>query len=275
MKRRFSKKPEPVTAKRQLQYVRQQENESLEDFAHTVYALALDGYEKCEDDALEDIATEAFLRGCKEKETAIQAMEKNPVALSKAIKFVKTSLANQKAICGSAKTSLAQRQLTFSDTEGHNSKEKESSYMQRLTCLEQEIKNLSSLVGILSSSVEDNVVERRTERQMSSSPVTGYTPGYKSPPRYMPQYHSQSPVQTYIGGRSAPQSVNLRPEWYSPNGRQQFSPNRGGYQSPNFRDQGRGQSQYQGQNKGFMPSSERPLTQISSGKEHLSGKGSE
>ena len=34
MKRRFSKKPEPVTARRQLQYVRQQENESLEDFAH-------------------------------------------------------------------------------------------------------------------------------------------------------------------------------------------------------------------------------------------------
>jgi hypothetical protein len=43
--------------------VRQQENESLEDFAHEVYVLALDGYEKCEDDALEDIATEAFLRG--------------------------------------------------------------------------------------------------------------------------------------------------------------------------------------------------------------------
>ena len=63
MKRRFSKKPEPVTARRQLQYVRQQVKERLEDFAHKVYVLALDGYEKCEDDALEDIATEAFLRG--------------------------------------------------------------------------------------------------------------------------------------------------------------------------------------------------------------------
>jgi proline dehydrogenase len=50
------------------------------------------------------------------------------------------------------------------------SKEKESSHMHRLT-----IKNLSSLVGKLSSSIEDNVVER-TARQMSSSPVTGYTP---------------------------------------------------------------------------------------------------
>ena len=173
MKRRFGKKPEPVTTRRQLQYARQQENESLEDFAHKIYVLALDGYEKCENDALEDIATEAFLRGCKEKEAAIKAMEKNPASLSKAIKFVKTSLANQKVIFGSANTSLTQRQVTFSDTEGTNSKEKESSHMQRQTCLEQEIKNLSSLVGKLSSSIEDNVVERRTERQMSSSPVTG------------------------------------------------------------------------------------------------------
>jgi hypothetical protein len=229
----------------------------LEDFSHTVYVLALDGYEKCEDDALEDIATEAFLRGCKEKEAAIKAMEKNPVTLSKAIKFVKTSLANQKAIFGSTKNILVQRQVTFSDTEGTNSKEKENSHMQRQTCLEQEIKTLSSLVGKLSSSIEDNVIERRKERQRSSSPVTGYTPGYKSPPRYMPQYRSQSPLQTYNSGRSSPQSVNSRPRWNSPNRRQQFSPSRGGYQSTHFRKQGIGQDQYQGQNKGCTPTSEQ------------------
>ena len=140
--------------------------------------------------------------------------------------------------------------------------------MQSLTCLKQEIKNLSSLMGKLSSSIEDNVVDRRTERQMSSSPVTGYTPVCYSRPRYMPRYHSQSPVHTYNSGRSAPHFANLRPEWYSPNGRQQFSPNKGGYQSPNFRDQGKGQSQYQRQKKGVMPSPERPLTQMSPGKEH-------
>jgi hypothetical protein len=61
-----------------------------------------------------------------------------------------------------------QRQVTFSDTEGTCPKEKENSHMQRQACLEQEIKNLSSLVGKLGSSIEDNVVERRTERQMSS-----------------------------------------------------------------------------------------------------------
>jgi phage-related minor tail protein len=78
----------------------------LEDFANKVYVLALDEYEKCEDDALEDIATEAFPWGCKEKEAAIQTMEKNPVTMSNAITFVKTSLTNQKAIFGAAKASF-------------------------------------------------------------------------------------------------------------------------------------------------------------------------
>jgi hypothetical protein len=193
--------------------------------------------------------------------------------------------------------------------EGIHSKEKENSHMQRQTCLEQEIKNLSSLVGKLSSSIEDNVIERRKERQRSSSPITGYTPEYKSPPCYMPQYRSQSPVQTYNSARSSPQSVNLRPEWNPPNQRQHFSPIWGGYQSPNFKDQGRGPGQYQGQNKGFTLTSERlfrgspqhqyrksstfsqnqkstyppkavkeqnaSMNQIFPRKEHLSGKGSE
>jgi hypothetical protein len=150
----------------------------LEDFAHKVYVLALDGYEKYEDDALEDIATEAFLWGCKEKEAPIQTMEKNPVTLSNTITFVKTSLANQKTIFGAAKTSLVQRQVTFPDTEETYSKEKERSHIQSLTCLKQEIKNISSLTGKLSSSIEDNVVDRMTERQMTSSPVTGYTVVY-------------------------------------------------------------------------------------------------
>jgi hypothetical protein len=81
-------------------------------------------------------------------------MEKNSVTLSKAIKFVKTSLANQKAIFGSAKTSLAQRQVTFSDTEGTNSKEKENSHMQRLTCLEQEIRNFTKIQALITTPIK-------------------------------------------------------------------------------------------------------------------------
>jgi hypothetical protein len=37
----------------------------LEDFAHKVYVLALDEYEKCE--ALEDITTETFIRDARKR----------------------------------------------------------------------------------------------------------------------------------------------------------------------------------------------------------------
>lgn len=282
LRQQFSKKPQPVTARRQIQYIRQQENESLEDFAHKVYSLAMDGYDRCEMDTLEDIATEAFLRGCKEKDAAIKAMEKNPTSLSKAVKYVKTSLANQKAIFGGTKQSYSKRQVTFSDTEevlpnqpsGHASS------------LEQEIKNLSSLVGQLSNSIETNTKEK-IERQRSPSPrfmspttpYVGFTPNYR-----------RSPTP------DNPRDVNLRPSWQSPN-KSQLSPNKnygqyGGqyanrygsnqqYRSQNrmqYPDQGQRRqdtyrgynspqfsSQYQSPNRGYTPPRQaRPQSQYNS-----------
>jgi hypothetical protein len=61
------------------------------------------------------MATEAFLRGCREKEAARAAMEKEPRSIHKALKYVKTSLANQCAIFGVRGSSYGQRQVTFSD----------------------------------------------------------------------------------------------------------------------------------------------------------------
>ena len=291
MKRRFSKKPEPVTARRQLQYTKQQEDESIEEYAHKVYMMAMDGYEKCEVETLEAIATEAFLRGCKEKEAAMKAMEKNPQTLTKAVKYVKTSLANQKALFGSAKTTAyAQRQVSFSDTEGAT--QNEPSYTPQSTCLEHEIKNLSSLIGKLSSSIDDNN-EKKRERQNSPPPNLGFTPRYTSPnytaPRYTspnsgytlpssnsgftPRYASPSPQPMPYGfnqNRSPTKAVSFQPAWNSPN--RQTSPNKGQYwgqqyspnrqyrpalRSPPYREQGRGRGQYQGQYRGFTPQAQQ------------------
>ena len=44
MKRRFSNKDAPAAARRNLQYVRQKEGESLEQFSQRVHFLALDAY---------------------------------------------------------------------------------------------------------------------------------------------------------------------------------------------------------------------------------------
>ncbi|CAC5424247.1 unnamed protein product [Mytilus coruscus] len=92
LKRRFSKKPEPVTARRQLQYVKQQENESLEDFSHQVYVIAMDGYDKCDSQALKDISIEAFLRGCKGKRGSYESYGEKSYIFVKSSKVCKDFL---------------------------------------------------------------------------------------------------------------------------------------------------------------------------------------
>ena len=43
---RFSTKEAPVSARRQLQFMRQQESEPLEEFSQRIYFMALDGFDK-------------------------------------------------------------------------------------------------------------------------------------------------------------------------------------------------------------------------------------
>ncbi|CAC5360378.1 unnamed protein product [Mytilus coruscus] len=138
----------------------------------------MDGFDKCDPEALEDISVEAFLRGCREKKSAMKAMEKSPTSLSKAVKYVKTSLANQKAIFGSGKTAdYAQRQVTLSNTE--KSMHNEPMKMPQSTCLENELQNLSSLFGKLSNTIETS--EKRREKQMRSQQYGGQEQNREQP----------------------------------------------------------------------------------------------
>jgi hypothetical protein len=50
--------------------MRQQESESLEEFSQRIYLMALDGFDKGNPEVVDQIATEAFLRGCRDKEAA-------------------------------------------------------------------------------------------------------------------------------------------------------------------------------------------------------------
>ncbi|CAC5415783.1 unnamed protein product [Mytilus coruscus] len=125
LKQRFSKKDEPVSARRQLQFVRQQDSETLEEFAERVHFIEMDGYDKCDNSVIDQIGTEAFLRGCKDKEAARHVIEKNPESINKALKIMKTSIANQKAIYGSRSPNFAHRQVSFADSAG-KSHDKES-----------------------------------------------------------------------------------------------------------------------------------------------------
>ena len=61
---RFSKMEHPTSARRQLSYLRQEEGESLEDYADKVLTKVAEAYPGIDDEMEQDLAKEAFLRGC-------------------------------------------------------------------------------------------------------------------------------------------------------------------------------------------------------------------
>jgi antitoxin component of RelBE/YafQ-DinJ toxin-antitoxin module len=96
--------------------MRQQESEPLEEFSQRIYFMALDGFDKGNPEVVDQIATEAFLRGCRDKEAARSVLEKDPSSITQAVKMVKTYIANQRAIFGVRTShSYAHRQVSFSD----------------------------------------------------------------------------------------------------------------------------------------------------------------
>jgi hypothetical protein len=78
LKRRFRTKEAPVVARRQLLFLRQREHEPLEEFSQGVYPLTVDAYQECEDDIIEEMAVETFLRSCKDKGAERHAIDIEP-----------------------------------------------------------------------------------------------------------------------------------------------------------------------------------------------------
>lgn len=195
LKHRFSRKEEPILARRQLPFTRQLENENVEEFAQRVYFLALDGYKSCEGNMIEEIAMETFLRGCRDKEAAMKAMDREPTTLQKAVKYVKTAIANHRALYGprgSARTStFAQRQVSVPSREGSLASDSSLSRADSKLSKQKDsyISSSGEIVGHLSNMVEKltTTVQQSIDRQQAlhCSPVISPTRGqlYNSPIR--------------------------------------------------------------------------------------------
>lgn len=185
MKGRFSKKEAPMSARRQLYYTRQQEGETIEEFAQRAYFITMDGYDKYDTRVLEAIAIETFLRGCRDKDSASKAMERNPRTLNKAVKLVKTSIANQRALFGSTRNNshaYYQRQVTFADTESPRSTSPMNSQTNN-SSLEQEVRNLT---GVLNRWVTNSEEGNKNQYNTRYSPTRNHY--YSGPASRNPNY---------------------------------------------------------------------------------------
>ena len=91
---RFDLKDAPMAARQRLHVVRQEDEESLEDFLQRVLTITMDGFDKAEVGTLQQLATESFLRGCKHKDAAMTVMNESVASIQQACKRVKTIIAN-------------------------------------------------------------------------------------------------------------------------------------------------------------------------------------
>ena len=108
LKKRFWVTEEPITVRRSLQFVKQSENEKLEEFAQHVLFLVMDGLPSAKQKTVEQIATEHFPRECSDKGAAAATMDKNPQSLNKAVKYAKSHINNNKVSFGKSGDSARQ-----------------------------------------------------------------------------------------------------------------------------------------------------------------------
>jgi len=96
MNQRFGKKDLPHSIRRQLQDVRQNLDESIEEYTERVQEMATYGYIDATEDIIERMAVDAFLKGCIDRKAALSAMDKNPSRIYQALLYVKSSIHNRR-----------------------------------------------------------------------------------------------------------------------------------------------------------------------------------
>jgi hypothetical protein len=154
LKVRFDLRDTAVAARQKLHMVKQTDDESEEDFLQRVLSLASDGYDFVGNSATQQLATEAFLRGLKHKDVAVQVMNKGPKTVQEACTLVKDILANNKAILG-GKVSFKERFFTYEED-------------KRISSLEDKVDKLGTIILGKRSPTPDS--RNRSNRRESPPP---------------------------------------------------------------------------------------------------------
>ena len=119
----------PSTARRQLSAMRQEEGESLEDFADRIMLKAGEGFHGVPEDTLQSLATDAYLKGCRDRNAAYAAAERKPETLQQAVVDMRDAAANLRTF---SRATVSARQVTFAtDSEDEGRGRSESRRSQR------------------------------------------------------------------------------------------------------------------------------------------------
>ena len=188
MNERFGRKDLPHIIRRQLQDLKQEQDELLEEYAERAQEMSTDGYPDTPEEFVEIIAIDAFLKGCTDKKAALTAMDKNPATLDQALQFVKSANANQRVILGPKRMDL--KRVMFEDevdevNSGNDPVIRAVKFTDRdnsqITKFEQRLKKTEEGLEETRTMVKDilKIVSRSRSkspvRQVTSSPIRSRT----------------------------------------------------------------------------------------------------
>lgn len=112
LEKRFGQFELPSAKRRELAYVKQEEQEGLDDFADRVLEMAVEGHPGMENAYVQQMAIDAFLRGCSNKLAALMCLDKDCTSLFEAVHHVKENIQGQRSI---GKPNFSLRQVNFKD----------------------------------------------------------------------------------------------------------------------------------------------------------------
>ena len=251
LKLRFDSSDEPVAARQKLHLAKQSEDETLEVYMQRILSMATDGFGDFDNAVMQQMAIEAFLRGCQNKEAASFVLVSTPSTIQDACRKMKMFIANKKAVDGN-KVSFQERLFTAQEEKRVSDLERKVSdmtYMIRsrspqrpYTSSYRYPRDGQSYDRYRQNRRENNTRSDRYSPSPSRSPSDQYRDRYKTP-FYGHQhqgggrYPSQSPSNSSTRGSSEERYNSSRensPKRYPSPNRYPRPPDgfREGYQPP-------------------------------------------
>ena len=98
LKERFDKKDQPHFIRRQLQEIKQNPYETIEELVERIEYLATEGYEGIPEYFKNTVTIDVFLRGCTKKRAGLVTLNNDPKTLEEAMQYMKSAITNQQLI---------------------------------------------------------------------------------------------------------------------------------------------------------------------------------
>ena len=114
MNNRFIPQEPAITVRKNLQTIRQNSEQALEEWAERCQQCAYDAWGEISEDVAELAAVQAFLGGVLETEAAFSVMEKDPQTVDRALELLKKTVHNRRSLsCKFRNTQRTARTVSF------------------------------------------------------------------------------------------------------------------------------------------------------------------